>query len=153
MTKVAFFVFFLAVFVLSNTGCTKMRGDMPLKTDEQKLSYALGMQIGQGMKAQSIRVDGEYVGLAIADVMAGKKSRMTEQEMFLALQKMQKDAMSQRAEEAQKNKTAGDKFLAEKKKNPKVKSTASGLLYEVVKPGKGPSPKSTDTVKVHYRGS
>jgi FKBP-type peptidyl-prolyl cis-trans isomerase len=44
-------------------------------------------------------------------------------------------------------------YLAEIKKTPSVKVTASGLCYEIIKPGEGPAPKLTDTVKAHYTGA
>jgi len=48
---------------------------------------------------------------------------------------------------------AGAKFLEENKKKSGIKTTASGLQYEVLKEGPGPIPKESDTVKVHYRGT
>ena len=58
-----------------------------------------------------------------------------------------------RAAEAAKNLAAGEKFLAEKKQQKGVLATASGLLYEIVQPGKGDYPKATDLVKVNYTGT
>jgi FKBP-type peptidyl-prolyl cis-trans isomerase len=52
-----------------------------------------------------------------------------------------------------KSKKEGEDFLAANKSKEGVKTTASGLQYKVLKEGKGPKPKSTDTVKVHYRGT
>src|SRR5262249_17463275 len=56
-------------------------------------------------------------------------------------------------EAGEKNKTEGEKFLAENKKKEGVKTTASGLQYKVVKEGSGAQPKATDTVTVNYRGT
>lgn len=47
----------------------------------------------------------------------------------------------------------GEAFLRENAGKPGVQSTASGLQYEVLTPGAGRSPKATDTVLVHYRGT
>lgn len=52
------------------------------------------------------------------------------------------------------NKAAGEKFLAENAKKSTIKSTSSGLQYEVLTPGTGKiNPKATDTVTVHYKGT
>jgi FKBP-type peptidyl-prolyl cis-trans isomerase len=54
----------------------------------------------------------------------------------------------------EENKVAGEKFLAENAKKPNIKTTASGLQYEVITPGSGKTnPKATDTVTVHYKGT
>jgi FKBP-type peptidyl-prolyl cis-trans isomerase FklB len=65
----------------------------------------------------------------------------------------QKEVMAKQAEVAKKNKAEGEAFLAENKKKEGVKTTASGLQYKVIKPGKGKKPKSSDTVTVNYRGT
>src|SRR5205823_9404977 len=56
-------------------------------------------------------------------------------------------------EAADKNTKEGEKFLAENKAKPGVKTTASGLQYKVEKEGSGTPPKETDTVEVNYRGT
>lgn len=53
----------------------------------------------------------------------------------------------------QENKAAGEKFLAENGKKPNIKTTASGLQYEVLTEGKGKKPAATDNVTVHYKGT
>lgn len=57
------------------------------------------------------------------------------------------------AVDAEQQKQAGVKFLEENRQKPGIASTASGLQYQVLKEGDGPSPKATDTVRVNYRGS
>ena len=66
---------------------------------------------------------------------------------------MQTQAMQKQMLDSQQNKTQGDKFLTENKARKGVQVTKSGLQYEVLQAGKGPSPKATDQVKVHYRGT
>lgn len=54
----------------------------------------------------------------------------------------------------EENKAAGEKFLAENTKKPNIKTTASGLQYEILSPGKGTAkPTATDNVTVHYKGT
>jgi FKBP-type peptidyl-prolyl cis-trans isomerase FklB len=92
----------------------------------------------------------------IADGFAGKPA-LTEEEQKAVIMDLQKSAMA-KAEEKQK--AAAEKisrpvkpFLAANVKKDGVKTTASGLQYKVIKSGTGPSPKPTDTVKVHYTGT
>lgn len=47
---------------------------------------------------------------------------------------------------------AGKKFLEENAKKEGVQTTASGLQYEVLRPGTGPQPGAVSTVEVHYEG-
>jgi FKBP-type peptidyl-prolyl cis-trans isomerase len=69
------------------------------------------------------------------------------------MQKLQAKRVAEEKVAADKNKTEGAAFLAKNKTKAGVKTTASGLQYEVVKEGTGPKPKETDTVKVDYTGT
>jgi FKBP-type peptidyl-prolyl cis-trans isomerase FkpA/FKBP-type peptidyl-prolyl cis-trans isomerase FklB len=69
------------------------------------------------------------------------------------IQKMQGKQEEQRKAVAEKNQSDGEKFLAANKSKAGVKSTASGLQYQVITEGKGAKPAATDTVKVHYVGT
>ncbi len=128
-----------------------------LKTDKEKLSYSIGMDIGKSFKQQSIDLDIDLMAQAIKDILAGSKTKLTEDEAQTALNNFRQEKMAQmqkeRDESAQKNKTEGDAFLAENKTKPDVKTTASGLQYKVLQEGKGEKPKATDTVKTNYKGT
>ena len=127
-----------------------------LTNPKQKTSYAIGLDIATSLKRQDIDVDVKALNAGIADGLAGKPA-LTEAEQKAVIMDLQKSAMA-RAEEKQKaaagkNLKAGEDFLAANAKKEGVKTTASGLQYKVIKSGAGPSPKSTDTVKVHYTGT
>lgn len=143
----------LSISLFTLVACTQGGGKVELKSDEQKLSYAIGQQIGAGIKAQNMKVDVDAMAASIRDVMSGAPSRLTPEEMQTAMMKAQQSAHAARAGEGAANKAKADKFLAENKAKKGVKTTASGLQYEVITEGKGKSPKETDTVKVHYRGT
>ena len=123
-------------------------------TQKDKLSYALGVQIGNNMKAQGITdVDAKVIGEAIADILKGGKLQLTNEEMQAALTAYQQEMEKKRQAEASAAKAKGDKFLAENKKRKGVKVTDSGIQYEILTEGKGDKPTATDTVTVHYHGT
>ena len=139
-----------------------------LVTDKDKVSYAIGMQIGmnisnslQGIKGE---VDPAIVLRAITTTLNGGKPQLAVADAKTTLEaftkRMQEKQMAQqKADQAkaqaigQKNQTEGPAFLAANAKKPGVKTTASGLEYQVVKEGTGAKPKATDTVKVNYTGT
>ena len=124
-----------------------------------KLSYALGMNIGQqlnGMGMNGKLVVEDYCN-AIADVLSGREPKMSYEEAHGLLSaffdQLEKE---QRAAEAEKGKAAkleGEKFLAENAKRKEVTVTVSGLQYEVLNEGQGRRPKATDVVRCHYHGT
>jgi FKBP-type peptidyl-prolyl cis-trans isomerase FklB len=93
----------------------------------------------------------------IKDVLSGGTLMMTEQEVQETLTNFQKDLAEKQAtrqkELAEKNKKDGEAFLAENMKKEGVKTLPSGLQYKVIKEGTGRTPKETDTVVTHYKGS
>jgi FKBP-type peptidyl-prolyl cis-trans isomerase FklB len=128
-----------------------------LKSEKEKLSYSVGMDIGSNLKRQSIEVDPELLAKGFKDSYSGGKTLLTEEESRQAIQNFQKQMMAKQAEamkqQAEKNKAEGEKFLAENKGKEGVKATASGLQYKVIRAGTGSSPTADNTVEVHYRGT
>ena len=123
-----------------------------LSNPKLKASYVIGVNIGKGMKTQGVDVDADMVLKGLKDGLAGA-SALTDPEMQEAMMSLQKDMQSKVAELGVKSKKEGEDYLAANKSKEGVKSTTSGLQYKVIKEGKGPKPKSTDVVKVHYRGT
>jgi FKBP-type peptidyl-prolyl cis-trans isomerase len=145
-------VFLLLVGVA--VGCQNAGAkSISLNTDEEKISYAIGQQIGQQMKGQKIPVNVDVLAAAIGDVLQGKESRMKPEDMQAAMKKLEEKVMSDQKNQAATNKTVGDAFLAQNKSKAGVQTTKSGLQYEVVTKGSGKMPKATDKVKVHYQGT
>ncbi len=117
-----------------------------LKTQKDKLSYAIGLQMGGSLKKNQVDVDLNVVMQGIKDGMGASKPLMTEEQMketFTAFQK----------EHLEKTKKEGDDFLAANKKKEGVVTLPSGLQYKVIKNGSGKMPKATDSVTVNYRGT
>lgn len=126
-----------------------------LSTDEAKLAYTIGSQIGrdllQGEMAGELDLDAMIA--ALRDVAAGQDLRMTDEEMIGAQQAFQLKRQQEYAALANQNKVAGESFLEKNKSADGIKVTESGLQYQVVREGKGASPTANDTVKVHYLGA
>jgi len=128
-----------------------------LKGDKEKVSYSIGMDIGGNLRRGSVEVDPDVLAKGLKDSYVGGKTLLTEDQARQAIEDFQKTLMARKAEEMQKlsekNKADGEKFLAENAKKEGVKSLPSGLQYKEITPGKGKSPKATDTVTTHYRGT
>jgi len=128
-----------------------------LKDNKDKLSYSIGMNIGNNMKKSSIDVNPEALKQGIMDAMSGSKPLMSEQEMNDTLAALQKEMAAKQAEKmkeiSDKNKKEGEAFLEENKKKEGVVTLPSGLQYKVIKEGEGEKPTASDTVTVNYRGT
>jgi len=128
-----------------------------LKTDKEKISYSIGMDIGGNLKRGSVEVDPDLLAKGLKDSYGGGKTILTEEEARKTIADFQKTLMAKQAETMQKlsekNKADGEKFLAENAKKEGVKSLPSGLQYKEITPGTGKSPKTTDTVTTHYKGT
>jgi len=128
-----------------------------LKTEKEKLSYSMGVATGMQMKRQSIDVDADMFTKGLRDAVSGGTLMMTEQQVQETLMKFQQDMAAKQAEkaklQAEANKKEGEAFLAENKKKEGVKTLPSGLQYKVITEGTGRTPKETDTVTTHYRGT
>jgi FKBP-type peptidyl-prolyl cis-trans isomerase len=128
-----------------------------LATEKDKISYMVGMDMANGLQPIKDEIDLDIVMQALRESLAGGKTLMTQEEQQTIrqsfIQKMQGKQEEQRKAVAEKNQSDGEKFLAANKSKAGVKSTASGLQYQVITEGKGAKPAATDTVKVHYVGT
>jgi FKBP-type peptidyl-prolyl cis-trans isomerase len=141
-----------------------------LKTQKDKISYALGMDLGNQLRKQAIEVDPALFGQGLKDALAGGEMLLTEKEARDAILVLQADLKTKEAGKrkdpdetnagndaetallAAYNKRAGDEFLAENKKKDGVVTLPSGLQYKILKAGDGKKPTEADTVVCHYRG-
>ncbi|MEI7938804.1 MAG: FKBP-type peptidyl-prolyl cis-trans isomerase [Verrucomicrobiota bacterium] len=137
-----------------------------LSPQEQKerWSYAIGVNIGNNIKRGGVDLDVDVLATAMKDMLAGKESKLTEQQSQEAFKTYQTESRSKqdelRKQSAEKNKKAGDAFLAENKNKPGVKTHTvslpgggtAELQYKVLTEGAGVIPKSNDVVLVNYHG-
>ncbi|MFQ3546919.1 MAG: FKBP-type peptidyl-prolyl cis-trans isomerase [Termitinemataceae bacterium] len=114
------------------------------------ISYAVGMALGQSVKETGIELDYNAFLQGFKDNMESKKMRLTEEQ---AQSYIQEAIMKAQEKKAADNKAKESKFMEENGKKPGVKTTASGLQYEVISEGSGSKPQASDTVKVHYVGT
>lgn len=116
-----------------------------------KISYALGLSLGQNLLSSGVK-QLEYQDLAagIEDVLKAREPKITYQEAQTVLNRFFTE-LEQKAAKAAKEQ--GEKFLEQNKQRPSVKTTPSGLQYEILEPALGMKPKATDTVRVHYEGT
>ncbi len=131
--------------------------DDSLDSDAKKEGYAMGMALGQQIKQRFEQIGSEFdqdmALLAIADTVKGSDTLMSAEEMTTALKAQQDRLIAVQQKKAEEAKAVGAAFLAEYAKKEGVKKTDSGIYYQEITAGEGDQPKSTDTVKVHYKGT
>ncbi len=146
-----------ALGIMLLTSQVNAEENLVLKDQRDKISYSIGINMGNNLKRQSIDVNPDALLQGIKDALSGGKALMTEQEInetMTAFQKEMKAKQVERSKElGEKNKKEGEAFLAENKKKDGVVILPSGLQYKVIKEGTGKTPKLTDTVTVNYRGT
>jgi len=128
-----------------------------LKTEKEQVSYVIGMQIGVHRLDQGIEVDLETLVKAMKATIAGKEPLLTQEEAMQVMQafslRMQARQAAEFEEQKTKNAAEGEAFLAGNAKKPEVKTTDSGLQYQVLTEGTGAKPTAGDSVRVHYKGT
>ncbi len=128
-----------------------------LKTDKDKVSYALGMNLGTNLHRDSIDIDTAVFLRALKDTLAGGKTLLTESETRAALMQLQTAVRAKQMEKmklaGEANKKEGESFLAANKTKEGVVTLPSGLEYKILAEGTGPKPAATDTVVCNYRGT
>ena len=116
-----------------------------------KISYALGLSMGQNLMGSGVdKIVYADFAQGLQDVLEHAQPKVSYQEAQALLNKFFTDLEQQIARE---QKAAGEKFLAENAKRAGVKTTASGLQYEVIEATLGQKPKASDKVRVHYEGT
>ncbi len=125
-----------------------------IETDADKVSYGIGLQLGQQVKGQSFpgfSLDALVIGLS--DIFNEKPLRFPEDEMQSAFSAINQLVQAAAAEAAESNKESGQQFLTENAAKDGVITTESGLQYEIITAGNGPKPSQSDMVVTHYHGT
>lgn len=145
------------VGILFLAGQVNAGENLVLKSQKDKMSYIIGVDLGKNFQKQEIEIDADILAQGIKDGISGGKLLLTEQEVRETVAGFQTDMGAKQMELAKKrgeqNKKEGEAFLAANQKKEGVKTLPSGLQYKVMKAGSGNSPKLADEVTVHYRGT
>jgi FKBP-type peptidyl-prolyl cis-trans isomerase FklB len=143
----------------AKTGTTTPRTPtvLTLKTQKDKASYAIGLNIGKSMHKDSVDIDTAILLRGLKDGIAGAKPLLTDDETRAVMVALQTDLRKKQEEkmlvQGEANKKAGETFLAENKTKDGVVTLPSGLQYKILTEGTGPKPASTDTVVCNYKGT
>jgi FKBP-type peptidyl-prolyl cis-trans isomerase len=156
-----FLVLAMCLLLLGLASCKKAEAKLLTKenldTQKKKVSYAIGLDIGQNFKTRAMDVDLDILFQGMKDAQKTEKPLLDSAEIQKVMtqfqQEMMKAEQEKRAVQGLGNKSKEEAFLKENAQKPGVKVTASGLQYMVISEGTGPLPKESDTVKVHYRGT
>jgi FKBP-type peptidyl-prolyl cis-trans isomerase len=146
----------LSLLVTAGTVCA---ADQPveLKSEEQKLSYAMGLDLGEYFKGLEEQFDLHVLQQGIIDGYNGNTPLLSPADAAAIQQAFAKRQQDKQIEKTvamvQKNRKAAEEFLKANKSKDGVIETKSGLQYKMLKQGQGGKPTPTDTVKVHYKGS
>ncbi|MBF0108866.1 MAG: FKBP-type peptidyl-prolyl cis-trans isomerase [Magnetococcales bacterium] len=137
---------------------TAQETDAAMTADQVgKFSYLLGWRMAAELETFPMKLDHPALLQAIQDRLAGRPAKFDKDEMERVRTQMMEAFHKEKGRQleamGEKNRTAGQTFLAENGKKPGVKTTPSGLQYQVLKEGKGEKPKVTDQVTVHYVGT
>jgi FKBP-type peptidyl-prolyl cis-trans isomerase FklB len=128
-----------------------------LQTQKDKVSYAVGLNLGKGIHKEAVDVDPDILARGMRDGLTDAKQQMTDEEVQATLTELQKQVVAHQQEVRQqavdKNKKAGEAFLTANREKPGVIALPSGLQYKIVQAGTGPKPTAADTVVCNYRGT
>lgn len=150
-----FIIAILSAVLLLSLG---MAADEPQIKDEiDRINYSLGFQIGGDFKRQNVEIRPNLVVKGIQDALSGSGSLLSSEEMNTILVDLKKKIVSDQQKElqqaAEENLAKGKAFLEKNATNEGIVVRPSGLQYQVLREGTGPTPGPADTVEVQYRGT
>ena len=154
--QIGIFITFL-IIAISCTTSEKVVETPQLIDYMDTVSYSVGVDIGKSFRLQEMDIDPDAMARGLGDAFSDKETALTDEEIQSTLinfrqefQKKQREIAQQKAQAAA---VAEEAYLAKSALKESVVSLPSGLQYKVITPGDGPSPLSTDRVKVHYKGT
>lgn len=150
--------FLLAIVGLSFSTTTCLaESKLTLESENEKINYSVGYQIGGDFKRQGVEMDEQAIVKGIRDALSSTQPLMTAEDMKTTLINLKKKILADQQEKRDRQKKQyrdeGQLFLAENAEKSGVKSLPSGLQYKIINTGSGKTPTPDDTVTVHYRGT
>jgi len=138
-------------------GESPSREESPFQNQQDKVSYAMGLQMGINLRQQGVEMNVAMLVKGLQDAMSGSAPLLTEDDLHTTLTQFQSHLRQQQVEAmkmyAERNRIDGETFLAENKSKEGVVALPSGLQYRVITMGAGQKPAATDTVECNYRGA
>ena len=141
------FRFIVPAVLVATTACLP---DVALETDSQKASYGIGRNIGTSLVDVQEHIDMMALMMGVTDALGEMESALTDEEIEAAM-----TAFNEMVLEAVRDRGTNEEaaYLEENAAREGVIITGSGLQYEVLREGDGPSPVSGQRVTIHYRGT
>lgn len=127
------------------------------KSQIEKVSYIIGLDIGRNLSSQGIDVEAQALAQGITDAVRDADPKMSDSEIQAVMTAFQTEMEAKQAQvqadASAKNTQDGRAFLEINRMKDGVVVLPSGLQYREVKAGTGRSPKPSDKVTTHYRGT
>jgi FKBP-type peptidyl-prolyl cis-trans isomerase len=123
-----------------------------LKTLQDQVSYGIGLNLARQFPTDQFKLNPAMVAQALADVQDGKPAALSKDELQSVFAKLQTELDKAKAMVGETNLKKGKEFLAKNAKKKGVKTTRSGLQYEIVRAGTGAIPTKSSRVFTHYKG-
>ena len=147
----------LVTSALLSAGLLRAADAPKLETTKDKVSYAIGMNVGMSLKKAGFDVDTAIIAAAMNDALKGNPPALSQEEAGTIMRAYQQEMAAKQQEKAKeassKVREAGTAFLSANAKKDGVKTTASGLQYKIITAGTGEIPKENHQVTVNYRGT
>ena len=144
---------FAAAMVILTSFPAAAQSAPELKTDKDRFSYALGMNLGENLRKQRLDLDPAVLVKAFRQSFDGDKTEMTDQEMGTILMAAAREIRRKQEELGTTAQKQGEAFLASNKAKEGVVTLPSGLQYKILKEGTGKKPTLDDTVVCNYKGT
>jgi FKBP-type peptidyl-prolyl cis-trans isomerase FklB len=147
----------VALMLLLFGGAVQAQSKATPKTQKEKVSYSIGVNIGKNMKMQGVDVEQGFLMQGLKDGLNNAKCIMSDKDMDATMktfsQEMSNKMQAKQKADGEKNQKEGEAFLAANKKKAGVITLPSGLQYKIMKAGNGAKPTASQTVKCHYQGT
>jgi len=143
--------YFVLVFITLNS--LSVFAATEVKTEKQKLSYAMGTYFALGVTQQDMDIDVLAFMQAVEDALNKNDPQISMKEMQDILTKYKETVAKQQSDAVAANQKAGDAYLAKNKKKEGVIESPTGLQYKILKQGSGEKPVASNSVTVHYKGT
>ena len=148
----------VVMVVATLLGCDNAAKDqeVSLESTDARLSYGIGLRMGQRMSADEMIIDVAAYAAGLEDAMTGVDPKLTDEEINTEMtafqERRQAEAAAERVATSQANLEAGRAYMDEMGAREEVQTTESGLQYIVMEAGEGENPVAADSVEVHYEG-